>query len=646
MRQSIYLLPVLLFLVFVFAVCKKQLQAPPANPPTGSPTPLPDTLHIPTIITDTAKSITLHSAISGGTIKSNGGSAILATGIVWSLHQKPDTSLHSKIMNTGNLNSGSFVSNITGLTPGILYYAVAFAINKKGIAYGNEISFRTVTINTLLTTSQATIITAHSCISGGTIATNGDSITSRGVCYNKTGNPTIVDTKTTDSAGTGSFISRLTNLSAHTVYYIKSYAVALTGNVYYGNEVAFTTSIVPAYKANICFSPYLDGQSPDYRSQINKFQITNLLQEVAPYTLDARIYGLGDGLENIPEIARSFGLNVSAGAWLSGDLAENQQQINTLISLGKAGKIKIAVVGNEVLLRGDMTKAQLVAYIQQVKRALPNIPVTTADVYQTFLSHPDLINEVDVIYIHVHPYWEGLPVNCATNFVDNVYNRVKAVSHGKQVVIAETGWPSSGNTLGYAVPSPTNSADYFIRFISWARSKQVKYFYFSAFDESWKIAHEGNAGGSWGIWNKNGGDMKTAMQRVFDGETAIDNWVIDKASLLSVPPSIAFTSIPVTGSDLNLYGIAKGVLPSDYSVVTYIYVNGWWIKPTLDEPKTTIQCDGSFICDITTGGNDNQATKIKAFVIPSSFSPPLLTGEAALPVNLEQIAVASFEIQR
>jgi len=640
----------LLFVFLLFSGCKKVV--PTQNP--GSPV-IPVTTGgsvTPPVLTTTAASlITSNSATSGGTIQSEGGTPVIKRGICWGQTHNPDTAVTTKILTTGT-GTGSFQCSLTGLLPNTTYYIRAVAYNSAGLSYGAEVSFMTsasTTTTATITTIPANIITANGAWSGGNITSDGGiPIISRGVCYSTSPSPTIANPKTIDGAGTGSFISHLTGLLPNTTYYLKAYATNSSSVTVYGDSISFTTAVIPGYKMyGIGFSPYYDGQSPDYGTQISQAQITYLLQKISPYTNWIRIYGSVDGLENIGGIAHQFGLKVAAGAWLSNDLVNNQVQIANLIAQGLAGKIDVAVVGNEVLLRGDLTKAQLIGYINQVKAALPGIPVTTGDVYQTFLTNPDLVNAVDIIFVHIYPLWERISISCAVNFVHIAYKSVQAVSQGKEVVVAETGWASGGSPIGNAIPSLPNANTYFLGFVSWARQNNVKYFYFSSFDEQWKIAHEGDVGPNWGIWYKNGGSLKPNMQRVFNGEIIPNSWALDTIAILSNPPSLHFTTVPPLGSFQNLEGIARGVLPSLYRVVVYIYISGgWWIKPTFTDPVSRINCDGSFVCDITTGGEDQNATRIYAFTIPASYSPPLLAGAPVIPPELAINSVASLEVLR
>ena len=129
---------------------------------------------------------------------------------------------------------------------------------------------------------------------------------------------------------------------------------------------------------------------------------------------------------------------------------------------------------------------------------------------------------VDVVMLNLHPYWAGVHIDAAVATIHRDFQEVAAVS-GKPVYISEAGWPSAGKRIGAAVPSPENASRFLLNAASWARAMGVMYFHFSAFDERWKIAYEGTAGGSWGIWNE-ALQLKPGMKRVFDGETMADDW--------------------------------------------------------------------------------------------------------------------------
>jgi hypothetical protein len=225
------------------------------------------------------------------------------------------------------------------------------------------------------------------------------------------------------------------------------------------------------------------------------------------------------------------------------------------------------------------------------------------------------------------------------------HQQMVAAAGGKKVVVSETGWPSGGNTVGGAVPSPEAAAAQFLNFVSWARANSVDYFYFEAFDESWKAAAEGPQGAHWGIWDS-AGNMKPGMQAVFAGDTVPDNWsgntVIDGPGT----PETHFTYVPAYGSVHDLAGRVAHVKPGEYQVAVYIRVGNWWVKPYAATPSTSILPDGTWTCDVTTGSGDTGATAIVAYLLPRSFDPPVVLGATALPAELDANAVAKVEATR
>lgn len=395
------------------------------------------------------------------------------------------------------------------------------------------------------------------------------------------------------------------------------------------------------------FSPYIDGQDPNFKSQITEQQLRTRMQVVAPYTQWIRTFGTTDGLEKAGLVARSLGLKAAIGAWLGRDLAANEQQVTNLISICQAGQCDLAIVGSEVLLRGDLSEAQLIDYIKRVRQSVPaNIPVTTADVYSQFLTHPNVIANIDLVMANFYPYWEGTRVDLAMGSLHARYGEVKAAAGGKQVFVSETGWPSAGDQIGAAVPSAQNASFYFLNFVSWARANDVQYFYFESFNESWKAKYEGPQGAHWGIWDKDA-NLKPGMQDVFDGKTIPDNWSSGVISCDPNSPKLKFTSVPLLGSFDNLFGQVCGIRPADFRIVVYIKVgNGWWVKPFALQPLTTILNDGTWSADITTGGNDQTATEIVAYLVPNGFSPPILLGSPTIPDTLAQNSIAKAEALR
>ncbi len=250
----------------------------------------------------------------------------------------------------------------------------------------------------------------------------------------------------------------------------------------------------------LCFSPYAEGQ--DAGDILIETEIRERMKLVAPHTRWIRSFSCTKGHEMIPALAKEYGLKTMVGAWISKDKERNEKEIAALVYLAKAGLVDIAVVGNEVLLRGEMNAADITAYIEKVKVQLPNIPVGYVDAYYQFIENPTLVEASDLLLVNCYPFWEGSSIQHSLTDLRKMYAAAEKVSAGKQVIITETGWPSKGNNVHEAVPSATNAQLYFLQTQEWAQKEGVKLFYFSSFDETWKIKEEGEIGARWGIWDK------------------------------------------------------------------------------------------------------------------------------------------------
>ncbi|GAB4398239.1 MAG: hypothetical protein OHK0053_16480 [Microscillaceae bacterium] len=264
-------------------------------------------------------------------------------------------------------------------------------------------------------------------------------------------------------------------------------------------QSAFTRSLGSQIHG-LCFSPYLEGQT--IGDILSEQQIRQRMQIIKPYTHWVRSFSCTEGNELIPKIARENGLKTLAGAWIGPNKEDNEQEINNLIALAKAGQVDIAAVGNEVLLRGELPKEDLIAYIRRVKNALPNIPVGCVDTYYQFSEHPELVDICDVILANCYPFWEGYNIDEASSYLQKMYAFAEKAAKNKKVIVTETGWPSQGNPIRQAVPSRVNVMKYFIDLNHWSKKTGIEVFYFSSFDESWKVHHEGDIGQRWGLWDK------------------------------------------------------------------------------------------------------------------------------------------------
>jgi GPH family glycoside/pentoside/hexuronide:cation symporter len=251
----------------------------------------------------------------------------------------------------------------------------------------------------------------------------------------------------------------------------------------------------------ICFSPFREGQNPG--NPIFEDQIRARLEILKPHTQWIRAFSCTNGHEKIPAIAKEMGFKVLMGAWISEDEEQNNREIKSLIKLIESGKVDMASVGNEVLYRGELNESKIIKYIQHIKDHSNGVPVGYVEVYYEFINRPKLVEACDVVMINCYPFWEGSDIEHASLYLQEMYRKTAESVGNKRIIIAETGWPSKGNVINVAIPSKENTMKYYLDIQSWAQHSGVDLFYFSSFDESWKIHQEGWAGTSWGLWDKN-----------------------------------------------------------------------------------------------------------------------------------------------
>ncbi|HSQ47136.1 MAG TPA: glycosyl hydrolase family 17 protein [Lutibacter sp.] len=250
----------------------------------------------------------------------------------------------------------------------------------------------------------------------------------------------------------------------------------------------------------IGFSPYLENQSPG--DIITEDQIRRRMELIKPYVKWVRTFSCTDGNEHIPRIAREYGIKTLVGAWLGTDEKINAQEIKNLIKIAKDGFADIVAVGNEVMYRGDLSENELIDIIKSVKKELPEIPVGYVDAYYEFEKRPKITEVCDVILANCYPFWEGCHIDYSLVYMKDMYQRALKAGNGKKVIISEAGWPSKGQMFHGAQPSFENAMRYFINTQLWSEEDDIDIFYFSSFDEPWKISAEGDVGAYWGLWDK------------------------------------------------------------------------------------------------------------------------------------------------
>jgi len=267
-------------------------------------------------------------------------------------------------------------------------------------------------------------------------------------------------------------------------------------------KIALFKKILANKVHGISYSPYIDGQSPG--TDISQEQILDRLNIIKSHTNWIRTFSCIEGNQETPRIAHENGLKTMVGVGIGEDKEENELEFANAIEIAKAGYANILAVGNEVLLRGDISEDELIDYIHRAKEAVPYVQVGYVDAYFLFENHPRVADACDLLLINCYPFWEYTPAEYALFHMKDMYQRAVNVANGKKVVISETGWPNIGTPYGGSIPSPQNALEYFINASLWVEKEDIEMFYFSSFDESWKVGDEGDVGAYWGLWDKDG----------------------------------------------------------------------------------------------------------------------------------------------
>ena len=595
--------------------------------------------------------------------RSNGKLSVLV------INKTPSTSLNANIQLTGFTPTNNAKVSLYGITQDVAAQTGTGNPAPASYSISNAASSFTATFPPY----SATIVSLQNAVTPSDVATGiASAMTSTSAtlhgAVNPNGSPTTAKFEYGPSAAYGleaniplqpnngssmqNVNTTISNLQPGTTYHYRLTATNSEGTGI-GNDAIFTLG--DSYKLHgVNFSPILDGQNEN--TPISQTQLEQRMSLVKNYTHWVRTFGASNGLENAGAVAHKLGLKIAMGAWISNNLATNETEINNLIAAANRGEADLLIVGSETVLRAENgttpfpgAEAKIIEYINRVKNAVPaNLPVTYADTYNTLLNHPNLVAACrDVLFVNYYPYWEGVRLDKAMLDLNSKHEQVVAVAGGKKVIVSEAGWPSAGAKLGEALPSLDSASWYFLDFVSWARNKNIDYFFFEAFDSVWKSHNPQlpQVESHWGILDDLD-YLKFGMEKVFNNVIMDDNWsLVDGAG----EPSLEFTLVPIygsTGANAFIYGRATHIKPTDYKVALYIYVAGnWWIKPYFNSPDIYLDMGGEWKSATVIGGIDYNATKFAAFLVPKNYTIPAF-GRPTLPEELYQNAVASVEVTR
>jgi len=270
MKTKILITSLILLLFTAFTSCKKESDAPPSesyNIEFGQ---------------TTVDSVAYFGAKVSTSINSIGDSTITQHGHCWSTKSNP--TIDNAKTTFGKLDAPeTFTSEITGLHDNTTYYVRSYVTYSNGTVYSNEKSIKTLEKGKpKVTTAEVTDITMKSAKCGGINDDGGLTITTRGVCWDTIGNPTLENCMgfTTDGSGTGSFSSSITGLSRNTDYYVVAYATNEKG-IGYGEVCQFVTKepwpdFVPVAGGTFMMGSNdgYDDEQPVHRVTLSSFEIS------------------------------------------------------------------------------------------------------------------------------------------------------------------------------------------------------------------------------------------------------------------------------------------------------------------------------------------------------------------------------------
>ncbi|MDX1491823.1 MAG: glycosyltransferase [Pseudohongiellaceae bacterium] len=259
----------------------------------------------------------------------------------------------------------------------------------------------------------------------------------------------------------------------------------------------------PQWVKGYAFSPFRNGQDALIDNMPSEAQIVEDVRLLSESARELRTYSSRKSLASVPVAAKQFDMDVNLGIWLDTNMENNAEELSSGISLANLhDSVTRVMVGNESILRGDFAVSELGALLDSVREQVEQ-PVSTAEPWHVWLSHPELVQHVDFITVHLLPYWEGVHVDAGMEYIKLKMSQLKAQFPEKPILIGEVGWPSDGRTRGSAVANTANEALFLRRFLALAQSEGYDYFLMEAFDQPWKAQSEGGVGAYWGVYDVN-----------------------------------------------------------------------------------------------------------------------------------------------
>ena len=319
-------------------------------------------------------------------------------------------------------------------------------------------------------------------------------------------------------------MSALSRSSAFVMAAAIATGIAIGGWAWLGRSVDIVD--VPGGRFEcLSYSPATERSSPltavDGIFAVPAGQIAADLAALSRYTSCVRTYSMLGAQGDVMALAEAAGMEVLVGIWIGGDDERNAVEIERSLALAHAhrGAVRAIVVGNEVLLRREMTGERLAEIIRSVK-AQTDLPVTYADIFEFWRRNPVVAEAVDIVTIHVLPYWDDpapVGIDAVQAHVRGIVDRARATFPGKPMQIGEIGWPSAGRTRAEAAPTLVNEARFVREFAAQATAIGLPYNLIEGIDQSWKRVPEGTVGGYWGI-------LDTARNAKFPLAGPVSEW--------------------------------------------------------------------------------------------------------------------------